>query len=44
MFVWGRGGGRGGGERERRKKKEEEIVHLLALQNGYGKNTLIVNV
>ena len=44
MFVWGRGGGRGG-EREREKeKKEEEIVHLLALQNGYGKNTLIVNV
>ena len=41
----GKRGWEGGGEREReKKKKEEEIVHLLALQNGYGKNTLIVNV
>ena len=42
MFVCGGGGG---GEREKGKKiNEEEIVYLLSLQNGYGKNTLIVNV
>ena len=41
MFVCGGGGG---GEREKEKKNEEEIVYLLSLQNGYGKNTLIVNV
>ena len=41
VCVWGR---KWGGEREMKKKNEEEIVYLLSLQNGYGKNTLIVNV